>query len=74
MEALIEIFQDIFLLEKVDEIESITQENIKDWDSIGHVRLISSIEEEFNIRILIEDAVGFNSLISIADYLIDTLN
>ena len=42
---------------------------IKDWDSLGHVRLISAIEEEFKIRIPIEDAVKFNKVDMILNYL-----
>lgn len=31
------------------------------WDSIAHMRLIAAIEEEFKIRLSIQDILGMNS-------------
>ena len=49
---------------------SIEESNLKDnleyneipeWDSIGHMTLMSGLEEEFNISIETEDIVDFSS-------------
>ena len=35
--------------------------SIPEWDSIGHMTLMSGLEEEFNISIETEDIVDFSS-------------
>ena len=68
------IFEDIFNLEGMKIRSDTEMKIIKDWDSLGHVRLILAIEEEFKIRIPIEDAVKFNKVDMILNYLFVKLN
>ncbi|MCK5602690.1 acyl carrier protein [Candidatus Pacearchaeota archaeon] len=70
---LVQLFEDIFEFDDAPKNEEICQENIKDWDSIGHVRLISALEKEFNMQIPIETAVEFENFNMIADYLFKNL-
>ncbi len=35
--------------------------DIPEWDSIGHMTLISGLEEEFNISIETDDIIDFSS-------------
>ena len=41
--------------------ETLKYNEIAEWDSIGHMTLISKLEEEFNISIETDDIVGFDS-------------
>ena len=41
--------------------ESIKYNEIPEWDSIGHMTLISSLEENFKITIETDDIVDFSS-------------
>jgi len=68
------IFEDIFNLAGMKIGLDTEPQIIKDWDSLVHVRLISAIEEEFQIRIPMEDAVKFNKVNMILDYLFVKLN
>tara|TARA_Y100000294_G_C8478764_1_gene305821 strand:+ start:281 stop:535 length:255 start_codon:yes stop_codon:yes gene_type:complete len=68
------IFEDIFNLEGMKIRSDTEMKIIKDWDSLGHVRLILAIEEEFKIRIPMEDAVKFNKVDMILNYLFVKLN
>jgi acyl carrier protein len=43
------IFSDVFLIDINSINESISQDSLSQWDSIGHLNLITSIEEEFSI-------------------------
>jgi acyl carrier protein len=43
------IFSDVFLVDINSINESISQDSLSQWDSIGHLNLITSIEEEFSI-------------------------
>ena len=41
--------------------ESLKYNEIPEWDSIGHMTLISKLEEEFKISMETDDIVSFNS-------------
>ena len=41
--------------------ENIKYNEIPEWDSIGHMTLISGLEEEFNISMETDDIVDFSS-------------
>ena len=58
-------YQDIFI-ESLSIDASSFNENIKyneipEWDSIGHMTLISGLEEGFNISMETDDVVDFSS-------------
>ncbi len=36
-------------------------QDIKEWDSVGHMNLMSSLEKEFNIQMKIDDIIDFSS-------------
>ena len=58
-------YQDIFIKSlsingnKFD--ENIKYNEIPEWDSIGHMTLISGLEEEFDISMETDDIVDFSS-------------
>ncbi len=55
--------------------ENTSPEEINGWDSLNHLNIILSIEEEFDLAIPPEDFPKFyNSPAEIADYLVDHLN
>ncbi len=68
-ERIIQIFNDIFDIENIKINDNTSQDDIKDWDSIGHVRLMMSLEKEFNIKIPIEDAIKLLIFNDIKDYI-----
>ena len=41
--------------------ESLKYNEIPEWDSIGHMTLISKLEEEFKISMETDDVVSFDS-------------
>ena len=44
-----------------DGLESLEYNSIPEWDSIGHMTLISELEENFKISIETDDIVDFSS-------------
>ena len=47
---------------KIDVVkDSLKYNEIAEWDSIGHMTLISKLEEEFNISMETDDIVNFDS-------------
>lgn len=64
---LLELAKEILKVENVDLYKNISE--IEEWDSLAHVRLIASIEEEFGVEIPIEEAVNINCLADFLKYL-----
>jgi acyl carrier protein len=46
-----------------NEFESLEFGKSEKWDSIAHMRLIAAIEEDFIIRLEVDDILGMNSFI-----------
>lgn len=49
-EKLAEIFQDVFDEEGIRISDGTTAADIDGWDSLTHITLLSSVEEEFGIK------------------------
>ena len=57
----IEIFLKSFSIDKKKFNEKIKYNDIPEWDSIGHMTLMSDLEEGFNISIDTDDIIDFSS-------------
>ena len=45
----------------IDQVEGLKYKKIEAWDSVGHMSLISAIEEAFDITMDTDDIIEFNS-------------
>lgn len=45
------VFQEQFDDEEIKIFESMTAEDIEEWDSLMHIVLVVAVEKEFNIRL-----------------------
>lgn len=52
-------FMESFSIEQVD--ANLTYDSIPEWDSIGHMALISALEDAFGISMETDDIVEFSS-------------
>ena len=57
----IEIFIKSFSIDKKKFNEKIKYNDIPEWDSIGHMTLMSELEEGFEISIETDDIIDFSS-------------
>ena len=57
----IEIFLKSFSIDKKKFNEKIKYNDIPEWDSIGHMTLMSDLEDGFNISISTDDIIDFSS-------------
>lgn len=64
MDRLTSVFQEVFDLPDLD-IDSLSRSNFPAWDSLAQVKLIIGIEEEFDVRLTLDQAT---SLSSVADF------
>ena len=44
-----------------EEAKTLKYQDIKAWDSVGHMGLVAAIEEAFDIMMETEDIIDFNS-------------
>lgn len=55
-----EIFTNTFEVSE-EEAKSLKYQDIKAWDSVGHMGLIATLEDTFNIMMETDDIIDFNS-------------
>ncbi len=53
-------FVDTFGIEK-QQLEGLKYQDISEWDSVGHMNLMTVLEEEFDIEMDIDDITDFSS-------------
>lgn len=68
-----QIFLDVFNLPENVLIEDQSIDTIREWDSLGHLRIITKIQNEFKISIDDQTALTLLSVPSILIYLGDKL-
>lgn len=61
-EAIEEIFDDVFFDGGFTFSESLSSEDIPQWDSLAHIRLLTTIEEQFSVRFDIEQIADLKSV------------
>lgn len=59
-EKYIQVFTSTFEIETVD-VNSLKYQDIDQWDSMGHLFLISNIEDTFEISVEMDDIIEFSS-------------
>lgn len=69
IDRILRCMQAAFDVEPTQLSESISREDIEQWDSIGTVRLVLCLEEEYSVSIPPESARRMSSVASIADEL-----
>jgi acyl carrier protein len=59
---LVSILADVFQVELPASLEDVTQDELEEWDSFNHLRLVSDLEDIFQITIDDEDIPDMTSL------------
>lgn len=57
-----EIFAKVFLVDQNEVNDKLARKDLKEWDSMGHLMLISEIESTFNVFINDEDITKIKTL------------
>lgn len=66
-ERLNKVFRDVFDDESINVDENTTSDDIEDWDSLEHIRLINAVEDEFNIRFKMKEVSGMANVGEMAE-------
>lgn len=60
LEKYINVFKETFEIDE-NKIESLEYQAIPEWDSVGHMSLISALEEAFDIMMDTDDIIDLSS-------------
>ena len=63
------VFGETFEADGVEFSESLSRETLKSWDSLGHIRLIAALEDEFGVQFTIEEIEKLTTARKILDQL-----
>lgn len=67
MEKLTAVFRDVFDDDSIVLADSTTANDIEDWDSLMHITLISSIENEFDLKFDMKTIVSMKNVGDVVD-------
>ena len=59
---LVEIVAELFDLDLTGVHDALTPEDVELWDSMNHLRLVSAVEEEFQIKLSMQEIESIRSL------------
>lgn len=60
MEKYTQVFVEMFG-KSADEVKNLHYQDIIEWDSVGHMTLVSSLEDTFDIMMETDDIIDFDS-------------
>lgn len=66
-EKLTEIFRDVFDDETLTISESTTAADVEDWDSLTHITLLATVEDEFGVKFSMKAVQGLKNVGELAD-------
>jgi len=67
-----DIFEDVFN-ERVDINDSTTAEDVDGWDSLTHISLLSTVEDEFEIKFNMKAIQGLKNVGNLVDLIMELL-
>ncbi|MBL1276859.1 MAG: acyl carrier protein [Ectothiorhodospiraceae bacterium] len=63
-----ELVAEIFNIEEEDVIPALSQDTLDNWDSLNHLKLVTAVEQEFNISLTmdeIDDITNVEKLVAV---------
>ena len=70
MRTLEEVVSGVFGVEPQSLDEGSSPESVEGWDSMGHVNLVTALEQHFNVSIDIDDVMEMGSVGKIREILV----
>lgn len=61
LEKYVKVFMECLSIEKDQLGEALEYQSVPTWDSVGHMGLVSELEETFDIALETNDIIEFNS-------------
>ena len=70
-EKLNAVFRDVFDDESITVNDSTTADDIADWDSLSHINLVESVEDEFEVKFSMKDVVKMKNVGEMVDKILE---
>ena len=67
LDALTNVFRDVFDDNSIVINDQTTANDIEDWDSLEHINLIEAVEKEFNMRFQMREVSGMKNVGEMVD-------
>lgn len=74
LKKLTAVFQDVFDNEKIMVTEQTSADDIKEWDSLMHITLISAVEDEFKVKFSMHEIMEMKNAGEMAGLIIQKVN
>jgi acyl carrier protein len=68
------IFQDTFVESNLAFSIDTNRDDVAEWDSLSHIRLLTAIEASYGIQFDLEEIVNMTTVATIVDLLYEKLN
>ena len=72
-EKLNEVFRDVFDDEDITVTDTTTADAVEDWDSLSHINLIVSIENEFNMKFSMGETTHLKNVGEMVDIILQRI-
>ena len=69
-----EVIQDVFDDEDIVVTEETVASDVDGWDSLMHITLIGTVEDEFDIKFAMKDVVGMKNVGQMVDLIMEQLD
>jgi acyl carrier protein len=61
-QQMLDLFADIFQVDMQPGMTDIRRDDVREWDSVNHLRLVMELEEQYGITLSDADVLNINSL------------
>lgn len=72
-EKLTDVFRDVFDDETITVSDETTADDIEEWDSLTHITLLASVEDEFDIRFDMKTVQKLKNVGEMADLIMELM-
>lgn len=69
-ERLNEVFRNMFDDDSIELNDNTTSDDIEDWDSLEHINLLVSVEQEFNMKFNMNEVTNMKNVGEMVDIII----
>lgn len=73
LEKVSEIIKDVFDNDEVMITDNTVAGDVEGWDSLMHITLIGTIEDEFDIKFAMKDVVGMKNVGQMIDLILEQM-
>ena len=74
LEKVAEIIRDVFDDEDIVVTDTTVANDVDGWDSLMHITLIGTVEDEFDIKFAMKDVVGMENVGQMVDLIMEQLD